>query len=89
MTTLENLLRTSEGDFDYNKIDSESLSDLALQESDPVAATSALGELTLLRHVRGRWMPVWRGAWHVGQRGSQRAMARAIARRMVAKLSAK
>lgn len=46
MTTLENLLRMSEGDFDYNKIYSESLSNLALQESDPVAATSALGELT-------------------------------------------
>ena len=45
-TTLHNLGLAAEGEFAYADSDSEALIDLALQDSDPEVATSALGELT-------------------------------------------
>jgi hypothetical protein len=45
-TTLHNLGLASEGEFAYADSDSEALIALALQDSDPEVATSALGELT-------------------------------------------
>jgi hypothetical protein len=59
------------------------------RRAPPGSSVRSVAALTLLRQVRGRWVPARRGAWQAGQRGSQRAMARAIASRMVANLSAK
>jgi hypothetical protein len=45
-STMENLLRASEGEFSYSDSTSAALVELALQDSDAAIATSALGELT-------------------------------------------
>src|SRR3569832_475159 len=44
-STMENLLRASEGEFSYADGSSAALVDLALQDSDGAIATSVLGEL--------------------------------------------